>query len=82
VALAYHLARTHGLHEEANEIWAATGQPAEEMPAAREGRLLLPPVPIAKVRSAAAERDRHADFGGFRFACTYYRARAHTNGRD
>ena len=49
VPLAYYTARTHGLNEEADEIWAATGQPAEEMPAVAEGQLLLPPIPISKV---------------------------------
>jgi len=49
VPLAYLTARAHGLHEEAEEIWAATGLPTEEQPQVPEGTLNLPPQPISKV---------------------------------
>jgi len=52
VPLAYLTARAHGLHEEAEEIWAAAGLPAEEQPQVPEGTLNLPPLPISQVRDA------------------------------
>ena len=51
VPLAFITARAHGLHEEADAIWASTGLPVEQMPTVPEGQLLQPLIPIAKVRS-------------------------------
>ena len=54
MSLAYHTARVHGLHEEADEIWLATGLPEEQKPVVEDGLLLLPPIPISKVGIAVA----------------------------
>jgi len=46
--VAYLLAKTHGLDQEAEKIWVGAGNEADKAPQPREGTLLVPPVPILR----------------------------------